>query len=267
MRSYDEFVELIAARYRDLPGVAGVTRGEDGELILRLAGEKTGRVSLRNAWRAVQTGEPLERVIDVQLRTLAARIAAGGALAPWAEAAPRIVARLERPGLARQGGRVARPWAVTPELWEIVVEDAPTHMRGVLEADAAAWGQEPEALFELGLAQLRRLADRGPRPRQAAPRLWLLATGDGYAASRLLLPGWLQGSLPARRAPRGWLCMAPARDVLALTPLSDYEDFAQVVEFAAAVRELGRMAHPFPFAPLVLAGGIVRPLAGPARSA
>lgn len=265
--TYDEFLDVFAARCRQVPGVAGVERYENGQLRVDLANGTTGHVNPRNAWRSVQTGEPLERVLDIQARTLAAMIAAGDAPIPWSEAAPRIMTRLERADLAQQHARVARPWAIAPELWEIVVEDHPTHMRGVLQADAEGWGQSPAALFERGMAQLRQLAERGPRPRQDGPRLWLMAAGDGYAASRLLLPDWLLSTLPARRAPRGWLCMAPARDALVLTPLGDAEDFAQVAAFAAVVRKLGRLAHPFPFAPLILADGAVRPLAGPVRMA
>lgn len=268
---YPEFIDLLAERLRALPEVEHVARGEEQGfpmLTVDLSGAVKAKIHPRNAWRAVQTGEPLEHVLGVLLRSIVATNATGGAIAPWSEAAPRITTRLETPALAQQHERLARPWAVTPELWEIVVEDHPTHMRGVLDADAAHWGQPEPALFDHGLAQLRRLAERGPRPRQAGPKLWLMGSGDGYGASRLLLPDWLLSVLPARRAPRGWLCMAPARDVLALTPLVELEDFAQVVAFAAAVRQLGRMAHPWPFAPLILADGVVRPLAGgPVRAA
>jgi uncharacterized protein YtpQ (UPF0354 family) len=132
----------------------------------------------------------------------------------------------------------------------------------VLTVDAAAWGQEPTGLFDRGLANLQRIAEGGERPRQASPRLWMLATGDGYAASRLLLPRWLLDTLPARRGPCGWLCAAPARDVLVLTPLVTFDNPAQILAFAAAVRGLGRMAHPFPIAPLLLADGEIRPLSG-----
>lgn len=264
--TYEEFVDALAARCQAVPGVLAVER-RGGELALTMAGDATGTVNPRNAWRAVQTGEALAHVLDVQARTIAAMIASRGQLAPWAAAAPRIMTRLERPDLARQHERVARPWAITSALWEIVVEDAPTHMRGVLAADAAAWGQAPDALFDRGLRQLRQLAERGPRPRQMNARLWVMAAGDGYAASRLLLPDWLLAHLPARRAPRGWLCVAPARDMLALTPLGDLQDPGQVIAFAATVRALGQLAHPFPFAPLVLAEGAVRPLGGPVAAA
>ena len=265
---YSEFVTVLAERLRGLPGVEGIEQQPDGELTLTLAGGTTGHLNPRNAYRAVQTGEPLDHVIAVQTQVITAMNEAGGELAPWAEATPRITARLERPDLARQHERCARPWAASPELWEIVVEDFPTHMRGVLRVDAEVWGQTEAGLFALGLANLRRLVERGPRPRQAAARLWLMVATDGYGASRLLLPGWLLSHLPTRRASYGWLCMAPARDVLALTPLSgEPMDFAQIAEFAAAVRGLGRMSHPWPFAPLILADGAVRPLAGPARAA
>lgn len=266
--TYETFVRLLADRLRNLPDVLGVEVADDGQITLRLAGETTGHVSPRNAYRALAVGEPLEGVLAVQVATVTAIVSARGSVAPWCEASGRIMARLERADLAQAGGRVARPWPGHHELWEIVVEDHPTHMRGVLAADAQAWGQEPAGLFAHGLAQLRRLIERGPRPCQHGPRLWTLVAGDGYGASRLLCPDWLIGALPARRAPRGWLVMATGRDALALTPLGEAEDLAQVAAFAAAVRELGRMAHPWPFAPLVLSeAGELRPLAGPARMA
>jgi hypothetical protein len=255
--TFGAFVDLLAARYRETPGVEVVEVEPNGELRLTFAGGTEGRVNPHNAWRAVKTGEPLERVLQTQAATIAAAAQSGGKTAPWDEIAPRLVTRLERPALAQQGERVARSWAVTPVLWEIVVEDSPTHMRGILLKDADAWGKTPAAVFDHGLQQLRRLAERGPRPRQHGPKIWVMTTGDGYAASRLLVPDWLLSALPSRRAPRGWMCATPARDALVLTPLGDPRDLDQARAFAATVRSFGQMAHPFPVTPLILADGAV----------
>ena len=263
---YTAFVAQLAAHLlATVPGVRAVSEVL-GLLHLTTDDEARVRINPRNAYRAVQTGEPLDLVLTRQAEVIAASLTSTSREPEaWADVAPRVVTRLETATLARQESRIARPWAVTPVLWEIAVVDAPTHMRGVTADDAEAWAQQSEALLAHGLTTLRRIAQAGPRPRQVNGAIWLLASSDGYAASRLLLPDWLLAHLPARRATRGWLCVAPARDALAFTPLrgEEAEDFDQVARFAAAVRELGRMSHPFPFAPLILdRDGLLRPLAG-----
>lgn len=105
---------------------------------------------------------------------------------------------------------VSRPLA--DELEVCYVIDEPEAMTFVTRAHLAHWGQVPERIHELALANLRR---RGPLLAElSTTRATKVSMGDGYDAARLLLvpETWDRVQAPT-------LCFAvPERDALWLAP-------------------------------------------------
>jgi hypothetical protein len=100
---------------------------------------------------------------------------------------------------------------VLPMLHALVVLEHDEQRVFVDHRMARAWGVGPEQVMAAARSNLAARATEGLRP-VIQYGLWQLATGDGLASSRLLLPGWLAGF--AGTVPGRPVAIAPAPRVL-----------------------------------------------------
>ncbi len=120
--------------------------------------------------------------------------------ATWAEARSQLLPVLRQVVEPPQAWRVALSapelalvrQPVLPMLHALVVLERAEQRVFVSHQMAADWGVRPDAVLAEARENLAARATEGLQPR-IEYGLWQLASGDGLASSRLLLPGWLAG--------------------------------------------------------------------------
>ncbi len=180
----------------------------------------------------------------------------------WEDAVVRLFPTLRRatePPGAWLAGReraenrlVARPFV--PLVRELFAVDLPEVRLFVNAGHLTRWGVDEDAVAHVAHANLATLATRGLRHREEYG-LWQLDAGDGYEASRLVLPQWL-ASFKVEGRP---VAIAPTPRVLLVGGDGDAAQLERLVAIAEAV--LARAEAPLAGVPMTVGGdGRVRPL-------
>ncbi|NTU84506.1 MAG: hypothetical protein HGA45_34950 [Chloroflexales bacterium] len=263
--SHEEFLSALEAGLRAAEGVTSVAW--DGHLF-HVARSDGGQVQVNpfNFWRSLEVGlntlpGVVERAVQTALESMGT-----SSMQAWSDLAERVFARLERRDNAERDGWSWRAWPPSRALRECLVEDRPTTMRRVLSIEIDAWGLTAEEVYARGRQNLWGLVQRGPRPRQMQPKLWLLDTDDGYGASRLLFPDWLERALPARFSRQGWIVAAPSRNVLLAMPVSagsvfDLVSAGSVFDLVSAGTAIQQSyPNPWPSNAVLLRGSQLEPI-------
>lgn len=116
----------------------------------------------------------------------------------WQHIAPQLRTILRPPSRPanRQRAALYRPekalfsYPIAPFLDALVVVDDTLTRRFVRIQEREDWDVTPEFLMRQGLANLDPTA--GLQQSKEHDGLWLLKPSDGYASSRLLMPGWME---------------------------------------------------------------------------
>jgi hypothetical protein len=136
-----------------------------------------------------------------------------------------------------------------PLLIEGVVADRGSSMAWLRRDQLADLGLDEAGAFAAARANLAHIADRGITPYDAYARhpIWQVDSGDGYEASRLLLPGWLAAF--ADRVEGRPIAAVPHRGALLVSGDGD----ALAVERLARAARAEYEGSPWPISPALYA--------------
>jgi hypothetical protein len=217
--SQDDFTRSVADRVRALRPEATVVVQNPLLLEVTLPGEQPITMGLENLWR--QCGGRIEGCESVARHVRG--VLAGPGVEPrpelvravlkdreWVESARRMLSE----GPPEKSVLMLRPFVA--DLFVVYVIDMPDGMRMVTQGDATKLALDEPQLHELALSNLVKAAGDIPfRPLEDGSAIRLVAVGDSYEASRVLLHDrWapiaakVQGSL---------VVAAPARDTVLFT--------------------------------------------------
>lgn len=118
-------------------------------------------------------------------------------MSDWQTIAPQLRTILRPPSRPANRQRVALyasekslfSYPIAPFLDALVAIDHDDTRTFVTNTQLETWGVEPEFLMRQGLANLAPA--EGLRQSREHEGLWMLRPSDGYASSRVLMPGWL----------------------------------------------------------------------------
>ena len=257
---YEAFLCALETALRTGTGIATVERVSDTMHIHHANGAHI-IVNPANFWLAVESGRNTPSgVIAIAVQSAITALATSR-VRDWTEIAPHVVARLERRDMAEKDGVPWRAWTGSRTLRECLVEDAADTMRRITTGDVNEWGVPLESVYATGRQNLWQMVQRGPSPRHRQAHLWVLETADGYGASRLLFPDWLERVLPAER--EGWVLAAPTRNILIAMPV---RRSGNAVAFTRAATGYQRsQPNPWPSAGMLLRRGELMPLGSTAE--
>lgn len=180
----DAFTRSVAGRLRAaLPGAAVAVAGPLQVAITPRNGKQTS-LDLTSLWKdcgeRVECGEPVEQYVrSVVPASLAVEV-------PAKREYLRPVLRTKE-NLPAAGQLVSRPFV--GELVVAYVFDSGDSKRAVAPGDLEALGLDEAGVHAAALANLEAARQEIPHaPSESAPRIQVVATGDAYAASLLLLP-------------------------------------------------------------------------------
>ncbi len=247
----EQLAARIAARLRQTPGIASAKVGKGGMVTVttRSGGaQRSFDLDVDPYYRAyIAEPHTLDAVVSLatqQAIAVPASLSGVEQRAPVSTLLPQLKDAAFVSDAAQQGAPlVSRPFA--DNLVVVYVADAPAAMRYITEADLRAQGWTPKQLDEVAVENLRERVAKTPfsQANQGMQTAIISATGDGYDAARILVPGL--HDLLAQRLWGRLLFGIPTRDILVAIGDGDAEYVKQV---AARVRN-DYDSRPFPLSP------------------
>ncbi len=247
----EQLAAQIVARLRQTPGVVAAKVGQRGVVAVTMrtgAGQRSFDLDVDPFYRAYIAEPPsLDAVVSLAVQQAVAVPGSLGGLeqrAPVSALLPQLKDATFLRDASREGGPlVARPFA--DNLSVVYVADAPAAMRYITEADLRVQGWTPQHLDAVALENLRLRIATTPfsQANQGRQVAIISATGDGYDAARILVPGLRE--MLAQRLPGRMLFGIPTRDIL--VAIGD-ADPAYVKQVAQRVRD-DYESRPFPLSP------------------